>query len=177
MKKIVLLIIGILLCVGAIGCIFLMSNCIKLIDYYQINYEELYYEEYTLIEYKEYHQPKSGSCFELYVKETNEVFYISSITQKKINYDLFAELKEGSKLKVYYRDSNSKKYTFDICDLSLGNNTILSLNDYIITNTNNQKIGICCCILGIIDLLFLASVSFWFYIKLPKQAYIEKTMK
>ena len=68
-KKVVLLTIGIILILCAIGCAFLMVNCIKKINYYNVNKEELYYKECKILRFEEKHAVKSGCYFEIIVEE------------------------------------------------------------------------------------------------------------
>lgn len=172
-KKIVLLIIGIILILCAIGCAFLMVNCIKKINYYNVPKEELYYKECKILRYEEKHATKSGCYFEIIVEELDGILHISSISSKKINYEEFIKLESGDIIKIYYRESNNKRYDYDICEISVDNNVLLQLEEYMTVNKNNQKIGVGCCIFGIIDLLFLSGVCFFFYIKLPKYEFLN----
>lgn len=172
-KKIVLLIIGIILILCAIGCAFLMVNCIKKINYYNVNKEELYYKECKILRFEEKHAVKSGCYFEMIVEELDGILHISSISSKKINYQEFIKLESGDIIKIYYRESNDKRYDYDICEISVDNNVLLQLEDYMTVNKNNQKFGVGCCLFGIIDFLFLASVCFYHFIKLPKYEFLN----
>ena len=59
------------------------------------------------------------------------------------------------------------------CDTKILDNVAEELEDYMTVNKNNQKIGVGCCIFGIIDFLFLSGVCFFFYIKLPKYEFLN----
>ena len=172
-KKVVLLIIGIILILCALGCTFLMVNCIKKINYYNVNKEKLYYKECKILRFEEKHAVKSGCYFEMIVEELDGILHISSISSKKINYQEFIKLESGDIIKIYYRLSNDKRYDYDICEISVDNNVLLQLEDYMTVNKNNQKIGVGCCIFGIIDFLFLSGVCIFFYIKLPKYEFLN----
>ena len=44
-------------------------------------------------------------------------------------------------MKVYYLESSSKEYDYEICEISCGSKVLLSLSDYVRINKNNQMLG------------------------------------
>ncbi len=168
MKKILLLLLAIILLGGSVGSVFLVINCIDLVEYYNVEYNDLHYNVFTYEEYIKKSGYKSGGDYEIYVSELDDPLHISSITQKEFNKEYLSTLENGDLISIYYRESSSSKYVYDICEMKSDDVIFLKLEDYRAVNANNQKVGVGMCIFLALDLLFLSFLCFYFFIKVEK---------
>lgn len=147
--------------------IFLFFNSISLYSQYGINYDDLFYEELTFnrSETKRYVSGKGiGFKYEIYFEEYEKPFIINTITNKKLNKKALANLEKADIIKVYYHQDFSKKYEYEICELSYDSTILLSLSDYVRLNQNNQIAGMIVFPICIFGSLFLI-VEFTFMLK------------
>ncbi|MBE5887596.1 MAG: hypothetical protein E7283_02030 [Lachnospiraceae bacterium] len=124
--------------------IFCFFNCIKSYPEFEVEYSELHYEELTFEKYDEKPAGKSGYSYEIYFREYEEPFRVNNITQKKMDKNALKALQTNTVIKVYFRPSTNKKYTYDICEMKSDMSVLLSLADYIETNQRNQIVGMIC---------------------------------
>ena len=143
---------------------FLFYNCIITYSVLDIDYEDLQYSELTFSKYETSPVSKSGPRYEIFFKEHDVPFEISSITQSKLDKKALEALKENDTLSVYYRKNSSSNFEFDICEIKNGSTVILSLSDYIKVNQNNQMIGIIVCSVFIIISLYVV----WVFARIVK---------
>lgn len=139
-------------------CLFI--NSISLYSQYGINYDDLFYEELTFNRYetKRYASGKAiGYKYEIYFEEYEKPFIINTITNKKLNKTALANLEKADIIKVYYHQDFSKKYEYEICELSYQSTILLSLSDYVRLNQNNQIAGMILFPIFTLGSLFLIS--------------------
>lgn len=128
-------------------------NCIKYYEEFDVEYEELLHDEFTFKKYEKINRGKSGQIYEIYFEEYSKPFEVSNITQIHLNKNGLNKLMAGEIVEVYYLQNHSGNYTYEILEMSTGSTILLSLDDYITVNQNNQIVGmIICPILGIIAL-------------------------
>ena len=152
---------------GAVIFSFLFFNCINEYQKYNVTIEELNYEKLT---FDRYVKSKVGDTYEIYFMEYDFPFEIDGITQRELNKKQLRNLESGDILDVYYRNSDSKKYTYEICELKDEDISYLNFNDYLSTNKANEITGIIVCpiliLIGIGISSFFIFVCFklkWFY--------------
>ena len=97
---------------------FLFVNCINEYQKYNVTIEELNYEKLTFDRYEQIVRSNSGDTYEIYFMEYDFPFEIDGITQIELNKKQLKNLESGDILDVYYRNSDSKKYTYEIWCLS-----------------------------------------------------------
>lgn len=134
-------------CVLALG-IVMLSNSVSLYLKFDVDYNDVYYEELTFDRYEikvvRYATGRSISTehtYEIYFKEHENPFVVDRISQRKFDKDFLAQIEEGSIMKVYYLETSSKKYDYEICETSCGSKVLLNLSDYVRINKNNQMLG------------------------------------
>ena len=93
-------------------------------------------------------------------------FEIDNITQKELNKKGLNKITKGDSLKVFYRESDSKKYDYEICQLLDDNIVYLDFKDYISVNRTNQVIGMIVCPILVLFSVFLVSFFIWMTIKI-----------
>lgn len=120
------------------------------VDYSDLMYEELSFERYEKIQgYKRHYK------YVIYFDEYEKPFEISSIADKKLDKAALDQLTENERLGVYYRETSSEKYQYEICEINHNSSTLLSLSDYRETNQNNQILGMIVCPIMIVVSLFM----------------------
>lgn len=133
-------------------------NCINSYKSFNIQKENLKYEELTFIKYevKKY-------TYEIYFDEYDKPFSIAGIADNKIDEKDLANIKENEICKVYYLDSNSKKYDYDIYEFKTDTTSILDLNTCIKTNRSNQITGmiLCPCLMVSCGILIYVFTRLW----------------
>lgn len=153
---------------------FLFFNCINVYNSFNIQYEDLIYEELTFEKYEKIHKGKNGSLYEIYFEEFNKPFEVSVITQKMLDKEALNELESNTIVEVYYHESTSKSYIYEICEMKRNSVEFLSLENYKKVNQNNQIVGMILCPLLIIGSAFLI----WMYVYLLKRdVKLEKAIK
>lgn len=125
-------------------CLFTFTffNCIHLYFLYDLGYEDLKYEELTYERYDIIDGYKSNVTYVIYFYEYEKPFEVSNIVLKKLDKEALSNVNKNQICEVYFKDSSSKKYDYTICEVKSNNNIILSLNNYIDANQNNQITGI-----------------------------------
>lgn len=131
------------LCAGLFTWLFF--NCINLYNSFNVQYDDLIYEELTFNKYEKIFKGKGGSLYEIYFDEYDKPFEISGITQKALNKDALNELEKSMIVEVYYLESDSKSYTYEICEMKKNSLKFLSLSNYKKVNQDNQIIGMVMC--------------------------------
>lgn len=124
---------------------FLFVNCINEYQKYNVTIEELNYEKLTFDRYEQIVKSKAGDTYEIYFMEYDFPFEIDGITQRELNKKQLKNLESGDILDVYYRNSDSKKYTYEICELKDDVINYLDFNDYLSVNKTNEITGIIIC--------------------------------
>ena len=137
---------------------FLFVNCISLYSKFDIDYNDLVCEELTFKSYDKVYLYKGDCEYIIYFEEYIKPFEISTIADKKLNKTALENLSEDEILHVYYRESSSLKYEYEICEFSHNSTVLLSLTDYIQTNQSNQLIGIIMCPIMIISSVFVVCI-------------------
>ena len=143
--KIDLIVIITILSLCSVLFSWLFIHCINLYNSFDVQYSELLSEELTFNRYETISRVKSGDIYEIYFEEYNHPFEVSSITQKELNKKELSKLTKGTIFHVFYRDSDSKKYEFEICEMKSDSITILTLSDFVRVNQNNQIVGMILC--------------------------------
>ena len=141
---------------------FLFFSIYSIVKYesYRLSYSDLECEQLTFEKYEKTFGYREV-IYEFHFEEYNVVFIVDNISQKKLNKDSLNKLSEGDTVKVYYKNKKSflKNYSFEICEITHKNKTILALQDYKTANQNNQLIGIIVCpILCLIFIVFIYMV-------------------
>lgn len=127
---------------------WLFVNSITLYNSFDIQYSELVSDELTFNRcevVKKYGRRRWTTYYLIYFEEYDKPFEISPIVNKEINKKELEKLTQGITMTVFYRDSNSKKYQCEICEMKTDSISILTLSDYVRRNQNNQIVGICTC--------------------------------
>ena len=154
---------GLILLIVVFSCIalfftFLFFNGIAQFSKFDVDYSELINEELTFLKYERLDAYRTDKIYIVYFEEYEKPFNISTISDKRLDKDALKLLTKGEKLNVYYKESSSKKYDFEICEFSHNSKVLLSLPDYVETNQNNQIGMMIFCPIMIVMVLFLIGV-------------------
>ena len=122
---------------------FLFINCINLYSEYDIEKTDVKYEVLTFEKYEYVKQYKSNNYYEIYFAEYEKPFIIDGIVKNKVDKDRLGELKSGQACFVYFDETSNRNFDYEICELHFGNKSVLSFEDYVDENRNNQLLGIC----------------------------------
>ena len=141
---------------------FLFFTCISLYSEFDIEYDELMYEELTFSKYEKLNGYKAKKYI-VYFEEYEKPFEISTISDKKLDKTSLSNLKKGESIKVYYMEDSSKKYDYEICEFSNNSVVLLSLSDYVETNQSNQTVGMIAMPILAIMCLFLDFIFIYLY--------------
>ena len=133
---------------------FLFVNCIYLYNDFDVRYNDLMF---AVLKYERYEV--ENDTYEIYFKEFEEPFEVSSITQKRLKKDKLSILEEDDKIDVYYRESDSKKFKYEICEFSSNSMYILTLYDFIDVNQSNQTIGMVLCPMMVSSSIFIIIIT------------------
>ena len=133
---------------------------------YNITYEDLNYEKLTFDRYEQIVRTKSGDTYEIYFVEYDDPFEIDGITQRELDKKQLDYLESGDKVEVYYRKGDSKKYTFEICELKNDDATYLEFSDYLSVNKANEITGLIVCPILILIGVTLSGFFIFISIKL-----------
>lgn len=133
-------------------------NCINFYNSFNVEKENLKYEELTFIKYE-----AKKSNYEIYFEGYDKPFAIAGIADNKIDEKDLAKIKENEKCIIYYLDSNSKKYEYDIYEFTTETTTILDLNTCVKVNRNNQMVGmiVCPCLMAGCGFLIYVFIRLW----------------
>lgn len=145
---IIMLIIVMIACTVLFSVLFI--NCFRFYSEFDIGYDELFYEELTFDKYAIIYQHKGADIYEIYFQEYPEPFIFSNIVTPEIDKNAIAGLKPGEKADVYYRDTSNRNYNYSICEMTCGASQILSLQEYVEKNQNNQTFGMFFCPIAIL---------------------------
>ncbi len=143
--------------------LFLFFKSISLYSKFDIEYSELICEELTFSKYEKLDGYKADKKYIVYLEEYEKPFEISTISDKKLDKTSLANLKKGESIKVFYKETSSKKYDYEICEFSYNDVVLLSLSDYVETNQNNQIAGMIVCPILVIMGLFLDCVFIYLF--------------
>ena len=144
-RKIDLIVIITILSLCLVLFSWLFIHCINLYNSFDVQYSELVSEKLTFNRYETIPMARGGDIYEIYFEEYDHPFEVSRITQKELNKKELAKLTKGTTFNVFYRDSDSKKYEFEICEMKSDSITILTLSDFVRVNQNNQIVGMILC--------------------------------
>ena len=128
--------------------IFLFFSIYSIVEYksYHVSYSDLKCEQLT---FEKYEKISGGRrvIYKFYFEDHNSAFLVDKISQKKLDKTSLNTLSEGDTVKVYYKNKKDffGNYSFEICEITYKNKTILSLKDYKTVNQNNQLIGMIVC--------------------------------
>lgn len=121
--------------------VYCFFGSIKAHSEFALEYDDLRYADLTFNHYERVGVGKSGHEYKIYFKEYAEPFQVDQITVKKFNEKELKRISDQAVLRVYYQESFSKKYEYRICEMHHENVALLTLDDYIRVNQNNQVIG------------------------------------
>lgn len=149
--------ISLILVIASIAMLFafLFFYCIFSYSNFDIEYSDLIYGELTFDRYEKLYRYKGGDQYEIYFEEFEEPFDISPVLNKKIDKKKLELLTAGEEISLFYRESSSKNYKYEICEISHNSTAILSLSDYVKVNKNNQILGMIFCPIMVIMALFM----------------------
>ena len=122
---------------------FLFINCINLYSEYDIEKTDVKYEVLTFEKYEYVKKYKRNNYYEIYFTEYDKPFIIDGIVKNKVDKDRLDELKLGQACFVYFVETSNRNFDYEICELHFGNKSVLSFEDYVDENRNNQLLGIC----------------------------------
>lgn len=122
---------------------FLFINCINLYSEYDIEKTDVKYEVLTFEKYEYVKKYKRNNYYEIYFTEYDKPFIIDGIVKNKVDKDRLDELKLGQACFVYFDETSNRNFDYEICELHFGNKSVLSFEDYVDENRNNQLLGIC----------------------------------
>lgn len=101
---------------------------------------ELEFEECTFISYEHYHHdPLRGSNHDEYriqVEEYDDYLILSDLTFDEVNVTALSELKPGDRITASINNKHGRKFLYS---LSHGDRSILSYDDYLTANYENDK--------------------------------------
>lgn len=145
------LIMVMLMCSGLF--VFLFINCIKLYHSFDLSYDDVIYEELTFLDYD-----SNGELKEVYVKEYETPFLIDSISFSSFDIKTLEKLESNEVIKVYYIETSTKDYQYELCEVKVNNTYLLTLQDYVKENRNNQRLGMVFCPVLIVSAIVLIVV-------------------
>ena len=122
---------------------------------YHVSYSDLKCEQLAFEKYEKIDVGRRV-IYKFYFEDHNSAFLVDNLSQKKLNKTSLNTLSEGDTVKVYYKNKEDffGNYSFEICEITYKNKTILSLNDYKTVNQNNQLLGIIispiCCLIFLV---------------------------
>ncbi len=143
--------------------LFLFFNSISLYSKFDIEYSELICEELTFSKYEKLDGYKTDKKYIVYFEEYKKPFEISTISDKKLDKTALANLEKGESVTVFYKESSSKKYDYEICEFSYNDVVLLSLSDYVETNQKNQIVGMIVSPILVIAGLFLDCIFIYLF--------------
>ena len=149
-------------CISAMF-LFLFFNSISLYSEFDVEYSELACEELTFSKYEKLDGYKTDKKYVVYFEEYEKPFEISTISDGKLDKTSLANLKKGQSIKVFYTESSSRKYDYEICEFSHDDVVLLSLSDYVETNQRNQMAGMIVSPILVIIGLFLDGVFIYLF--------------
>lgn len=155
-------IVSVFSCISAMF-LFLFFNSISLYSKFDIEYNELIYEELTFSKYEKLNGYKNHKTYIVYFEEYEKPFQISNISDKKLDKTSLENLIKGESIKVFYKEASSKKYDYEICEFSFDDIVLLSLSDYVETNQKNQILGMIVCPILVIMGLFLDCIFIYLF--------------
>ena len=123
-----------------------------------LQYEKLTFEKYEVVEVY-----KVGTVYEFYFEEYENAFCVHPFVQKKLNQATINELKNATKLEIYYKNSTIEnsivEYIWEICEIKDSNNIFLTLEDYKLAKQNQEII-----VLIVMPFIFLLCIIMVFII-------------
>lgn len=128
------IIVLMLICTGLFT--FMFVNSINLYSYFDLTYDDVIYEELTFLDYD-----SNGELKEVYVKEYETPFLIDSISFSSFDIKTLEKLDSNEVIKVYYIETSTKDYQYELCEVKVNNTYLLTLQDYVKENRNNQRLG------------------------------------
>lgn len=134
---------------------------------FDVDYSDLMYEELSFERYEKIPGYKGHYKYVIYFDEYEKPFEISSIADKKLDKAALDQLTENERLGVYYRETSSEKYQYEICEINHNSTTLLILSDYRETNQSNQILGMIVCPIMIVLSLFML----WIFSRVLKPAH------
>ncbi len=136
------------------------------VEYDDLTYGELSFSECERLQFYKWNDAimqKSGYKYIVYFEEYGESFEISKVCNKKLDIESLEKIKTGEKLQVYYKESHSRKFDYEIFELKRGSKTLLSLDDCVEKNLKNQVMVMIMCPICAIGAIALAIFFIWFY--------------
>jgi len=137
--KIILICIAIFVIISAY--IFLLTNIIETYSNFDIDYDDLLFEELTFDKFEKTKRGKSGYIYNVYFKEYDEPFLINPNTNRAVNVEVLESLKENKRVTVYYDETSHRGYEYVVCEMNYDTNSVLKLSDYVKLNQDNQVTG------------------------------------
>ncbi len=110
-----------------IGCGLMLLVPIKQFSYNNVQYSDLLYKTYTFESYEYISSLKRGTHYDIKVREESIPLRIFVYTDEEVNKNNLNNLRTGDTINCYVRDS---KNCYDVVEMSYGDNTIISLQDY-----------------------------------------------
>lgn len=141
--------------------VFFFFGCIKAYSEFDLEYSDLIYAELTFDHSERRGVGKSGYEYKIYFKEYAEPFQVNQITAKKLNEKELKNISECEVLRVYYQASSSRKYAYEICEMHSNDVVLLTLNDYVTVNQNNQVIAMIVAPICAIGVLYLVAMGLY----------------
>ncbi len=119
--------------------IFCIVMIFKFYDYTKIEKEDLNYQEITFDYFQE--GPNSKNKHRYIIFDTKGIGYgIGSIID--VDYDKIYSIEKNTKVEVYVIEANDKYYQWEIIELYVGNEAIITIDDYHEDYTNHMKLTI-----------------------------------
>ena len=141
----IILFILVITCIG-------FAACIRSYTKSDIEYSDLQCEELTFVRLERIYGSKGSSWYKLYFNGYSEYFSISSYAMKYVNHDKMEALTENDTVSVYFK-SDDKSY--EICEISITDDVIFSLEDYVSATKSNLIIGIIFCPIMVLNCIFI----------------------
>ena len=138
-----------------------------------ITYASVRCESLSLDHYTKKTHARAGVDYVIYVKEYDVPFEFLGVSEDVLDRDALEALNEGDAITVCFRPEGTADLYYEICEISHGGVTILSLSDYIAFNRADCILGFVFCPFLILCLLFLM----WIFCYLPLIVTKEKEEK
>lgn len=157
--EIILICIAIIVIISAY--IFLLTNIIETYYNFDIDYDDLLYEELSFDKFEKIERRRSSDIYNVYFKEYDEPFLINPNTNRAVNVEVLESLKENTRVSVYYSETSNRGYEYVICEMNYNTHSIIKLSNYVKMNQDNQVTGMIVSTAMAIGCLLLVWVFYW----------------
>ena len=127
---------------AAVFFFLLFVNCIFFyIHYNNFRPQDLTQEQLTFQRY-EYVSEYKSKRYEIYFTEYEKPFVVDTIADSKMDRDALKSLAPNTVVTVYYDNTSYKDYDYEICHLTAEDLSVLTFDEFIKANKENQITGL-----------------------------------